>query len=393
MVDHLAYVAAQEGIEAEPAALNVIARKADGAMRDALSIFDQVAASTRGNITYAATIENLNILDNAYYDRLLDAFVGCQVLHSWQIYKEIRDKGFDSHFFINGLMGYMRDLMVAFDPSTLPMIDGGDDVRAAMAAAAKKCTPQFIYKALCLLNDADLNYRVASNKQFLVEVTLAKICQLLSPSPDNSGQGEGQLKPIERPAAAQSQTPPAPGGATPARQQQAPPPRPQPAPGRATTTPPAVKKSVSLGPSISIRRQPAKAPGQSPSADSAVSTRREGSYTHDQLETAWRAFADANPHAHIMVNTMRASQPVAAGGDLYTVTVENEMQRDIMNDSMPALLKSVHDALGNDNVSFKVEINQGQSAPYTWNERDLLANIIERHPAVRQFITDLKLKL
>ncbi len=196
IVDHLAYVAASEGMTAEPAALSVIARKADGAMRDALSIFDQVAASSRGNITYAGTIENLNVLDSNYYNRLLDCFLQNKTLETWLIYKEIRDKGFDSHFFINGLADYMRDLMVARDPSTIVLLEADDDVRNAMAQRAAKCHPEFIYRAMNLCNEADLNYRTASNKQFLVELTLAKICQLLSPSPVNSGEGEGQLQKI-----------------------------------------------------------------------------------------------------------------------------------------------------------------------------------------------------
>ncbi len=115
MIDHLSFVAQREGIKAEPAALGVIASKADGAMRDALSIFDQVAASSGGNITYQATIDNLNVLDHNYYHRLLDSILAGDILSAWTIYKEIRDNGFDSQFFINGLAGYMRDLMVARD--------------------------------------------------------------------------------------------------------------------------------------------------------------------------------------------------------------------------------------------------------------------------------------
>lgn len=90
---------------------------------------------------------------------------------------------------------------------------------------------------------------------------------------------------------------------------------------------------------------------------------------------------------------MRACRPVKTDGDTYTVTVENEMQRDIMHDAMPALLQTVHDRLANDDITFLIEINQGESAPYTWNERDLLARLIERHPGMKQFITELKLKL
>lgn len=182
MVSHLSYVASQEGIAAEPAALHVIAGNADGAMRDALSIFDQVAASSMGNITYASTIENLNVLDNAYYSRLLDAFVKEDVPAALLIYKEIRDKGFDSLFFINGLASYMRDLMVARDPATVQLLDAPDAIRGQMAQLASQCPVQFFYKAMAILGDADLNFRTASNKQFLVELTLIRLCQLLSPS-------------------------------------------------------------------------------------------------------------------------------------------------------------------------------------------------------------------
>ena len=221
MIDHLSYVASQEGMTADPAALNVIARKADGAMRDALSIFDQVAASSRGNITYQSAIDNLNVLDYNYYNKLLDCFLAGKVLDTWLIYKEIRDRGFDSHFFINGLADYMRDLMVAMDPSTMVLLEADDEARKAMASMAAKCTPDFIYRAMNLCNEADLNYRAASNKQFLIELTLAKICQLLSPSPANSGAGEGRLQKIQNATPSHSPAQPAP-----AQQQTASAPRP-----------------------------------------------------------------------------------------------------------------------------------------------------------------------
>jgi DNA polymerase-3 subunit gamma/tau len=182
MVDHLAMVAGKEGITAEPQALGVIARYADGAMRDALSIFDQVAASSRGNITYASTIENLNLLDNSYFERLTDAFKAVDIPGALNIYREVRDKGFDSLFFINGVARYIRDLMVARDPNTIGLLEATEDVRQAMAQRAAQFAPDFFYRAMSLLNDADLNYRVSSNKQFLVELTLIKLCQLLCPS-------------------------------------------------------------------------------------------------------------------------------------------------------------------------------------------------------------------
>ena len=182
MVNHLQYVAANEGITAEPRALSVIARHADGAMRDALSIFDQVAASSRGNITYASAIANLNVLDNSYFERLCDCFAASDVPGALNIYAEVREKGFDSLFFINGVGQYVRDLMVARDPSTIKLLEASDDERQAMAARAAKLSPEFFYRAMAIVNSTDLNFRTASNKQFLVELALIRLCQLLSPS-------------------------------------------------------------------------------------------------------------------------------------------------------------------------------------------------------------------
>lgn len=396
MIEHLAYVATTEGFTAEQAALRVIAQKADGAMRDALSIFDQVAASTRGNITYQATIENLNILDYTYYNRLLDAFLTNKPLETWMIYKEIRDKGFDSHFFINGLASFMRDLMVAFDPKSLQLIDGDDQIKQDMAETARRCSPDFIYRALCLLNDADLNFRVASNKQFLVELTLAKICQLLSPSPSNSGHGEGQLKPIDRPAA--SPIPPATqvnSKPTPPVQEQKPVPTTQQT--RVQTMTPAThrQKFAGIGPSISINpTKPAtKAdPANTPNTGAAPQLRAKP-YTQESLLKAWQTYADRNPTLHIVVNTMRASKPERAEGDHFIVTVENEMQRDTMNQHIYNIVNLVHDMLENDSITFSIEINQGESSPHTWNEHDLLKHMLETRPGLSSLISTLRLKL
>lgn len=182
MVDHLSYVAGNEGITAEPQALGVIARHADGAMRDALSIFDQVAASSRGNITYASTIANLNVLDNSYFERLTDAMVNQDVPAALNIYAEVREKGFDSLFFINGVGRYLRDLMVAREPSTIKLLEATDEERTAMAERAVKLPPEFYYRSMAIVNQTDLNYRTATNKQFIVELALIRLCQLLSPS-------------------------------------------------------------------------------------------------------------------------------------------------------------------------------------------------------------------
>ncbi|MDE6682789.1 MAG: DNA polymerase III subunit gamma/tau, partial [Muribaculaceae bacterium] len=181
-VDHLEFVAKSEGIKAERRALSVIARKADGAMRDALSIFDQVAASCQGDVTYESTIDTLNVLDYEYYFRLVDAFAKADIPDSLLIYKEIRDKGFDSLFFIGGLASHIRDLMVAADARTLPLLEMPADTAQRFRQQATSLPLQWYYAAMKILNDCDFNYRTASNKQLLVEVTLIRLCQLLAPA-------------------------------------------------------------------------------------------------------------------------------------------------------------------------------------------------------------------
>ena len=167
-------------------------------MRDALSIFDQVAASSRGHITYQSAIDNLNVLDERYYSRLIDAFKSGDVPQALLVYKDVRDHGFDSHFFINGLAQYLRDLMVARNPQTVSLLDTDDSVKELMANQGADMQPEFFYSAMSLCNEADLAYRQSSNKTFLVELLLIRLCQLTGPSHGYSGGGEGhRLQKIE----------------------------------------------------------------------------------------------------------------------------------------------------------------------------------------------------
>ena len=197
MVEHLAYVASQEGISAESAALNVIAQKADGAMRDALSIFDQVAASSMNNITYQSAIDNLNVLDYEYYFRLIDLFMSNDVASVLLIYKEIRDKGFDSLFFVNGLANHIRDLMVSKDPRTVLLLEVSDEVSQRYISQASAIQPKWFYKAMDLCNSCDLNYRTSTNKQFLVELMLIKLSQLNECEISSHGVPIPTTKPVQ----------------------------------------------------------------------------------------------------------------------------------------------------------------------------------------------------
>ncbi|MDE6289074.1 MAG: DNA polymerase III subunit gamma/tau [Muribaculaceae bacterium] len=404
MVSHLQRVAADEGITAEPSALNIIAHQADGAMRDALSIFDQVAASSRGNITHAGTIAALNILDESYYNRLLDRITAGDIPGTLLIFHEIRQKGFDAQFFINGLGDYFRSLMLAGAESTRVLIDEPEDVKAGLIAAASKVSADFLYKAMNLCNEADLNYRQSSNKQMLVELTLIKVAQLLNPSPADSGRGEGSLKPITQPQVQQATSTAAPqpavAQAAPAQTVVSEPaaPRyeaaPRPFTARAATmrhdTPrPAARPS---GPQMRVGMLSMNAPAPARTTqEAAAGARQSEPVTPAGVTAAWNSYIDANGHEHALVNVMRASAPVQSPTGSYIVIAANDVEANKVNEHLPAILAHMRRELRNDNFTLNLNVSDQGPSPMFWNEQQVLGYMLEKHPQFREFVSDLKL--
>jgi DNA polymerase-3 subunit gamma/tau len=199
IVEHLQYVASSEKITAEPEALNVIAQKADGGMRDALSIFDQAVSFTDGNITYKAVIDNLNVLDYEYYFRITDAILNGDVRSGLLILNEILERGFDGQNIITGLTTHFRDLLVCKDEATLILFEVGASIRERYKTTAKQCPDPFLFKAIELSNQCDLNYRNSLNKRLLLELTLIQLCQLIVNPPEENDKKKMLIRPIADP--------------------------------------------------------------------------------------------------------------------------------------------------------------------------------------------------
>lgn len=180
-VNHLKYVAEQETVTIEENALNVIAQKSDGGMRDALSIFDQLVSFCGNDITYQKVIENLNVLDYEYYFRLVNCFLQGNVNESLLIFDEILSKGFEPQHFISGLSSHLRDVLVSKDASTIQLLEVGADIGERYKQQALICPIPFVFSALNIANECDLNYRISKNKRLLVELALIKMCQLINP--------------------------------------------------------------------------------------------------------------------------------------------------------------------------------------------------------------------
>lgn len=433
MVQQLQYIASQEGITAEPAALNVIAQKADGAMRDALSIFDQVAASSFGNITYQSAIDNLNVLDHDYYFRLMETFRTCNVPEALLIYKEIRDRGFDSLFFINGLAQHIRDMLVALTPATKSLLEMSDEVAQRFIEESRKFHPKFYYRALDLCNTCDVNYRTATNKQFVVELTLIKLCQILdATTPPGGGNGGGQpLKTVAAPqqqqpttaaprqqsAASQPQataatpqqvvspqpvtaTPPQPYHATTAPQVPSKPAQqPQMQPGgyrAATSNTAAYKPGTFRTPAASrimINTQPEQQQGTVQGTTPTATKRRNSTFTEQQMLAAWQRFITEHPHEKVIINTMRMSQPKRVNDTLYEIYVENQGQVEFFNTHRTEIVEYLRNAVSNDMLAINVNIREGGPAPKIWSPREVVDDMCKQNEAVVNLIRDFELGL
>lgn len=403
IVSQLEYIAGNEGITAETAALNVIAQKADGAMRDALSIFDQVAASSGGNITYQSTIDNLNVLDYSYYFRLVDAFLSCDVTNSLLIYKEVRDHGFDSRFFINGLAQHLRNLMVAANPATRCLLEMGDEIGNQYAAQASKIHPKWFYAALDLCNTCDLNYAESTNKMLAIELTLIKICQLLdnSPSPINPNPNGG--KPMQ-PIAPQQGQPQV------QQTQQPQPQQPSVSQQRMMTPTPKIKLVQSFpeeiekkpNPYSRLRELPKIRGGQQETKTEehklvekqiATQPKRNGSYNYDQVLQAWENYIFNHPRERIITSTMQLARPELIENNNYALTVETPAQLESFEAAKLAILSEIRNEIGNDFFDIAVTVRTKGPAPKIWNPREIVTDMMQKNPEFAQLVKDLQLGL
>ncbi|MCM1319363.1 MAG: DNA polymerase III subunit gamma/tau [Muribaculaceae bacterium] len=411
---HLAYVAEQEGISAEPAALGVIARKADGAMRDALSIFDQVAASTRGNITYQGTIDNLNVLDYDYYFRLVDAFLKGDVPTALLLYKEVRDKGFDSLQFVSGLANHLRELTMAMVPATLPLLEVSADVAEKYKEQASHIHPKWAYTAMSIVNDCDLNYRTSGNKQFLVELTLIRLSQLMDPTgaTDSKGipsrpalrqpttgasQPKAATEATETPTTAQLQTP-APQTTTPTTQG-----APTPshihtvAPRRAGASVAATKLKTAK---ISVTNLTAEAPKSDMRIPpDLVQTDQPAKHdtkpaTLESVRKAWEAYTVANPKNHLLNSQMKINLPQATDTPSeFEVYADNPATVSEFESAKATLVPFMRTETSDPNLTLKVHLATQSAREVVLTPREAFTELYQETESIRNIVKDLNLIL
>lgn len=420
IVEHLQYVAQEEGMEAETPALGVIARKADGAMRDALSIFDQVAASCSGHITYQATIDNLNVLDYEYYFRLVDAFRTGDVPSALLIYQEIRDKGFDSLFFLNGLAGHVRDLMVAADARTVPLLETAEDVAQRYVEQARSLPLNWYYAAMRLLSDSDLSYRTASSKRLLVELTLIRLSQLLTP-PQPPFDAVDYTPPLHTPSAPPSRQPsatttPAPtvGASQPEEgiEKKGVTPKVTAEPIPSPTTPPKTQETTAKPimhtseakpvSTLSNEKPKEKLSGQpklaSVSIRKNVALKKNSVHNEDRREKvtpeafneAWGRFIALNGDKHILVSAMRGANPRQVSEESFEVTVAHPASVQAFETEMPTLMAFLRDSVGNDRVTLSVRKADTPESSKILPSKEFLQKIVDKNPVIAEALRDIE---
>lgn len=381
MVEHLKYVASDRGVKADSRALAVIARKADGALRDALSIFDQVSASSHGNITYDSTLENLNVLDSDFYFQLVDSFAKSDISAALLIYKTIRDKGFDSLFFINGLASHIRDLMVAADSRTLPLLETDGESAELFKTQTARLPLQWYYSAMKILNNADYTYRTSSNKQLLVEVTLIRLCQLLKPSTPPFDQAEdlpslrditskGSEPPIAAPTI--SSVP----NISKTNIENIIPKKPTPS----TDVPHSRPKSFRLN----------AMEGEQTIQATNNTSNTSSDFTDEQLNEAWTIFMAHNPGMHVLLSEMRKAKIKRSSPTTIGLTIENPSSVKYFDGPGSKLLPFLREQLHNDSLVFEISISNNQERIHKLPPKEFVQKIIDNNPRLGNFLKSIE---
>ena len=395
-VDHLKHVAEKEGITYEEQALAVIAEKADGGMRDALSIFDQAASFCQGNITYDKVIEDLNVLDSENYFKIIDLSIENKVGDIMILLNSVINKGFDGGLLIQGLAKHVRNVLMAKDPQTLSLLEVSDQQRQRYQEQAKRCETPFLYQALRLMNQCDINYRQSSNKRLLVELTLIEIAQITQSDDDGASAGRRprRLKTLFKNLIRQSQSKAA---------------APQVAAAELVVSPQTVVSQVSekseqpknaanpVKPGISLKglgyswrnlRQQGKPtkmniiPG---TVNTTIKQETDAVFSQEDLELQWMSMCNRMPQKYSSIATrMKNMTPVVSDTSQVTVTVDNDLIKDEMEQFKNRIVRTLADNLHNSQITLTILVAERPEHVKVLTRREQFELMSKENPAVEK---------
>ena len=373
-IAYLQKVATNEGVTVSEEALNVVAQKADGGMRDALSIFDQLVAFCGNTITYERTIEVLNVLNADYYFSLVDKALAHDVSGALLLFNEVLNHGFDASHFVIGFAQHLRDVLVSKDPQTLPLLETSEAIKQRYAQQAAHCAPMWLFQALDILNTCDINYRTARNKRLTVELALVKLCQL------------GVQQTIQNtPKPQKTQSSPSPQK-TPTLQ---PAPTPQPAPKESAPIPKMPSISLGLGKKKEEQSQPTNDKSQIANTPQQEEPNRP--FTADQLRDAWVGLAAVHSNEPRLKELIETYIPRLLDEQTAEIQMPNPWQMDQMRKAMPELARQLRVAIHNNLLHVQLIQAEYTKEQMAFTAEEKYKIMAEQNPALLQLKDRLNL--
>ena len=397
IVGYLKEVAEKEGVTYEEEALNVIAEKADGGMRDALSIFDQAASFCQGNITYEKVLDDLNVLDSENYFNIIDLALENKVAETMVLLNNVIAKGFDGGHLIGGLAKHVRNVLMAKDDSTLSLLEVSDQQRQRYKEQAAKCPAPFLYKALKLMNQCDINYRQSSNKRLLVELTLIQVAQITQEDDTPvAGRSPKRLKSLFQRTLTQQ----VPQNETAKQVAVAEPvvPKTEPTEPIAPKAPTAKRQSLSaMGFSFSSLKKRHESTETSDDSDEIKITATDESsapFTQIELKTEWNNMLNRMPQSMVgLVARLKNITPKLLDYPNVEVVVDNQ----ILLNQLKQIQGRVRATLANDlkepNLTLSLRLTQGSEVRKTLSKKELFEKMRKNNPAVEKLRESLNLIL
>ena len=423
---HLAFVAQSEDVTAEPEALNIIAQKADGALRDALSIFDQMVSFSGKNITYKDVIDNLNVLDYDYYFQIVDHILRGNTSDILLILNDIISKGFEPQHFVTGMGNHLRSLLVCKDPVTVQLLEVSEQLRQRYLAQSQACPMPFLIKALEINNKCDIDYRAANNKRLHLEIALLKMCALCSqalnmttvqtqpvqvaqnrPAQQPVSTGQGQTHGSAPTPTAQPQQPsnmakvPEPEIPEVNRRIEGPTATQKPQSPLTQSVNPTITSGVSTG---STSAQPVVRPRGTTSSISVNKAMQQAEqkteekeetwdtpFTQEQLTASWADFVSRYKHESAsFAAALSKYTPKAVGNDIH-FSVDNKL---FENDTegMSALKHHLKNSLHNNQFKLVAEVMDRPAEIAAYTDKDKFEKMVEERPYLRTLQTELKLE-
>lgn len=402
IISHLEKVARNEGIECEEEALALIAEKADGGMRDALSIFDQAAAYCQGKITCRKVTEDLNVLDTENYFNIIDLAVDNKVAEILLLVNNIMARGFDGGNLINGLAKHVRNVLVAKDERTIPLLEASGRRAEKYRAQAAKCPATFLYKALRMMNDCDINYRQSNDKRLLVELTLIEMAQIiqgdgvpaegipherLKPVFNKPAENEGHKTARTTPAEGKGSGTVAQAGAGTAGK------KPDSRAGNMPQRP--ARKLGAIGISLAEMRKQGNAPSEA-GGEKPVSAGKGGDkpFDNNALHEAWMAVCGGMPQdMRVLAVRIKDLEPVISAYPEVEVAVGSQALLDDVERNKSAITSMLAEKLQNSSVTLNVKLAPGGGEGKVLSRGELLEKMKEENPLVRKLCSELGLEI